>query len=320
VGAVAAAIGLSAPAVELDGLHHRYGARVALDSVSVAVARGELFALLGPNGSGKSTLFRILSTLLRPDGGTARVLGHDVVREPDAVRRQLGVVFQHPSLDALLTVEENVLHHGRLYGLAGRALTTRVEDVLARFALTERRRERVGRLSGGLARRVELAKVLVVGASLLLLDEPSTGLDPLARREFLAHLQSLRDAQGVTVVLTTHHLEEAERCDRIALLDRGRLVALGSPDALKAEIGGDVLMVQAAAPEVLQTALRTRFGLEATLVDGMLRLEVANGHELVPRLVETFPDQVRGITYGKPTLEDVFVHLTGRRFTAGDAN
>jgi ABC-2 type transport system ATP-binding protein len=306
--------------VELDGLHHRYGVRVALDGVSVAVARGELFALLGPNGSGKSTLFRILSTLLRPDGGAARVFGHDVVREPHAVRRQLGVVFQQPSVDALLTVEENVLHHGRLYGLSGRALTTRVEEVLGRFALADRRRDRVGRLSGGLARRVELAKALVVGASLLLLDEPSTGLDPLARREFLAHLQSLRDADAVTVVLTTHHLEEAERCDRIALLDRGRIVALGSPDALKGQVGGDVLLVQAASPEVLQNGLRTRFGLEATLVDGMLRLEVAHGHALVPRLVEAFPEQVRGITYGKPTLEDVFVHLTGRRFAAEEAD
>lgn len=306
--------------MELDRLHHRYGDRVALDGVSVAVARGELFALLGPNGSGKSTLFRILSTLLRPTGGAARVLGHDVVREPDVVRRQLGVVFQHPSLDAMLTVEENVLHHGRLYGLAGRALKTRVEAMLVRFALADRRRERVGRLSGGLARRVELAKALVVGGSLLLLDEPSTGLDPLARREFLAHLQSLRDSEGVTVVLTTHHLEEAERCDRIALLDRGRLVALGSPDELKGQVGGDVLMVQAVSPETLQAALRARFGVEASLVDGMLRLEVAQGHTLVPRLVEAFPDQVRSITYGKPTLEDVFVHLTGRRFAAEDAS
>ena len=317
MGAVAAAIGLSAPAVELTTLRHRYGDRVALDGVTLAVARGELFGLLGPNGSGKSTLFRILSTLLRPDGGSAHILGHDVVREPDAVRHQLGVVFQYPSLDHLLTVEENVLHHGRLYGLGGQALRGRVEAVLERFGLAERRRERVARLSGGLARRVELAKALVVGAQLLLLDEPSTGLDPLARREFLAHLHALREAEGVTVVLTTHHLEEAERCDRIALLDRGRLVALGSPDELKAEIGGDVLMVQAVAPEALHAALRTRFGLEATLVDGVLRLEVARGHELVPRLVEAFPEQIREITYGKPTLEDLFVHLTGRRFAPG---
>jgi ABC-2 type transport system ATP-binding protein len=286
---------------------------VALDGVSFRVERGELFALLGPNGGGKSTLFKILSTLLRAGGGAARVLGHDVAREPEAVRRRLGVVFQHPSVDGALTVEENLVHHGHLYGLAGRALGTALDAVVARLGLADRRRDRVGSLSGGLVRRAELAKALLVRAEVLLLDEPTTGLDPRARREFLLELRALRDADGLTAVLTTHDMDEAERCDRVAVLDRGRLVALGTPDALKAQVGGDVLVVQAPAPEALRDGVKARFGLDGRVVDGTLRLERARGHELVRDLIETFPDEIRAVTYGKPTLEDVFVRLTGHR-------
>ncbi len=310
---------MSVPAVELQELGQRYGPRVALDGLSLTVARGEVFGFLGPNGSGKSTLFKILATLLRPGGGTARVLGHDVTRDADAVRRRLGVVFQQPSIDKLLSVEENLLHHGALYGLARPMLRARVAAMLERFGLAERRGERVGQLSGGLARRVELAKALVVGAEVLLLDEPTTGLDPRARREFLAHLGELRDRDGITVLLTTHHLDEAERADRVAILDRGRLVTLGAPDELKAALGGDVLVVQAASAERLRERMRLRLGLEATVVDGVLRLEAPRAHEMVPRLVDAFPEEIRSITYGRPTLEDVFVHLTGRRFAAAEA-
>jgi ABC-2 type transport system ATP-binding protein len=274
--------------------------------------------LLGPNGGGKSTLFRILSTLQSADGGAARVLGHDVARAPDAVRRVLGVVFQHPSIDPLLTVEENLVHHAHLFGMGGAPLRARVGEVLERLGLAERRRERVSRLSGGLQRRVELAKVLVVGARVLLLDEPSTGLDPGARRDLMAYLRELRDADGITVVLTTHDMEEAERCERVAILDRGRLVADGTPDELKAQVGGDVVVLRAAAPEALREQLRARFGIEAALVDGTLRIEGARGPELVRDLVEAFPDDVQAITYGKPTLEDVFVHLTGHRLSGGE--
>ena len=307
---------MSVPAVELRDLRQRYGDRVALDGVSLTVAPGEIVALLGPNGSGKSTLFKILATLLEPTEGSARIFGHDVRRDADAVRRQMGVVFQQPSIDKLLSVEENLLHHGALYGLARATLRTRVAAMLERFGLTERRGERVGRLSGGLARRVELAKALVVGAEVLLLDEPSTGLDPLARREFLAHLGELRDRDGITVLLTTHHLDEAERADRVAILDRGRVVTLGAPEELKAALGGEVLVIQAASAERLRERLRLRLGLEAAVVDGAVRLEAPRAHEIVPRLVDAFHDEIRSITYGKPTLEDVFVHLTGRRFAA----
>jgi len=303
--------------VEADGLRRRYGERVGLDGVSFRVEPGELFGVLGPNGGGKSTLFRILSTLLPPDAGSARVLGHDVVRAPDAVRRALGVVFQHPSVDALLSVEENLVHHGRLYGVAGADLRRTIDAVVARLGLGEVRRERVGRLSGGFKRRTELAKALVVGARVLLLDEPSTGLDPSARREFLGYLAELRVRDGITVVLTTHDMEEAERCERVAILDRGRVVALGTPQTLTAEVGGDVVVVHAAAVEALREQVRVRFGVEGRVVDGTLRLERARGHELVRDLIEAFPDAVRTVTYGRPTLEDVLVRRTGHRLAEG---
>ena len=308
---------MSPAAVEVEGLHRRYGDRIALDGVSFRVEPGELFGILGPNGGGKSTLFRILSTLLPPDAGTARVLGHDVVGAPDAVRRALGVVFQHPSVDPLLTVEENLVHHGQLYGFAGSALRRATDAVVERLGLGEQRRERVARLSGGFKRRTELAKALLIGARVLLLDEPSTGLDPTARREFLGYLAELRTRDGITAILTTHDMEEAERCTRVAILDRGRLVAVGTPAALTGEVGGDVVVVHGAGLEALRERVRARFGVEGRLVDGTLRLERARGHELLRDLIDAFPDAVRTVTYGRPTLEDVFVRRTGHRLAEG---
>ena len=304
-------------AIDVRDLCHAYGDRQALTGLSFGIREGEIFGLLGPNGGGKSTLFRILATLMRPAGGRASILGHDVTTEPEAVRRRLGVVFQHASVDGKLTVEENLRHQGHLYGLRGRALGGRIDLLLERFGLTDRRRELVERLSGGLARRVELAKGLLPQPAVLLLDEPSTGLDPGARRDLMAYLHRLRDDDGVTVVLTTHYLEEAERCDRVAVIDRGRLVAVDTPQALTAMVGGDVVVVQPVDAEALQEKIRVRFGLACTPVDGTLRLEHARGHEFVRDLVEAFPADVHSITFGKPTLEDVFVRLTGRRLHGG---
>jgi ABC-2 type transport system ATP-binding protein len=303
-------------AIEVDGLRHRYGDREALAGVSFDVREGELFALLGPNGGGKSTLFRIIATILPPTAGTARVLGFDVRAQPHEVRRRIGVVFQHASVDAKLTVEENLRHQGHLYGMSGRALGERIDALLARFGLSDRRGELVERLSGGLARRAELAKGLLPRPSVLLLDEPSTGLDPGARRDLLQYLRELRDEEGMTVVVTTHYLEEAERCDRVGVIDRGHLVALDAPAALTAAVGGDVVVVQPTDVGALQDKVRARFGIEGVRVDGTLRLEHARGHELVRDLVDAFPDDVHSITFGKPTLEDVFVRLTGRRLFA----
>jgi ABC-2 type transport system ATP-binding protein len=300
-------------AVEVDGLRKRYGEREALAGVSFTVRERELFALLGPNGGGKSTLFRILATILPPTDGTARILGFDVRTAAHDVRRRIGVVFQHASVDGKLTVRENLVHQGHLYGLSGRALASRIDELIERFGLADRRNDLVERLSGGLARRVELAKGLLPQPSVLLLDEPSTGLDPGARRELLQYLRRLCDEDGMTVVVTTHYLEEAERCDRVGVIDRGRLVALDAPTTLTASVGGDVVVVQPLDVEVLRRKVLDRFGLHGTRVDGTLRLEHARGHELVRDLVDAFPDDVHSITFGKPTLEDVFVRLTGRR-------
>ena len=307
---------MTPPAVEVDGLRRSYGSREALAGLTFDVQAGELFAILGPNGGGKSTLFRILATLLPPSAGIARVGGFDVRTQAREVRRRIGVVFQHASVDGKLTVEENLRHQGHLYGMRGADLTRRIAELLDRFGLGERRGDLVERLSGGLARRAELAKGLLPRPSVMLLDEPSTGLDPGARRDLLQYLRRLRDDDGMTVVLTTHYLEEAERCDRVGVIDRGRLVALDAPAALTAAVGGDVVVVQPSDVDALRAKVRQRFGLEGVRVDGTLRLEHARGHELVRDLVEAFPDDVHSITFGKPTLEDVFVRLTGRHLFA----
>ncbi len=311
---------ITTPAVEVENLHHTYGSREALVGVSLHVSRGEIFGLLGPNGGGKTTLFKILSTLMPATRGTVRVFDHDLGREPDAVRRHLGVVFQHPSLDPKLTVMENLQHHGHLYGMWGASLQHRAEVLLDRLDLRDRVRDRVETLSGGLQRRVELSKALMHQPDLLLLDEPSTGLDPGARRDFTSYLSRLRDRDGVTVLLTTHILDEAERCDRVGILHRGKLVALGTPEELKARLGGDVVVVQSQNPQQLQVKLRERFGCEPVLVDGSLRVERPRGHEFVREVVDAFPGEVQSVTFGRPTLEDVFIHLAGRRLWTDDPN
>lgn len=304
-------------AVELDRLAFAYGrgpaARQALRDVSFHVPAGETFALLGPNGGGKTTLFKILSTQIRPASGRAFIYGADIDADPAAGRRRLGVVFQNPSLDKKLTLEENLRHQGRLYGLHGARLNRRIDETLERFALADRRKDPVERLSGGLQRRGEIAKSLLHEPDLLLMDEPSTGLDPAARRSLWGYLADLRAAK-VTILLTTHLMDEAARCDRVGILDEGRLRALGEPERLIRQIGGDVIAVETADASSLAVFVRDRFRQEAAVVDGTVRIERPDGHLFVPQLVESFPGRITAITVGKPTLEDVFVHETGRPF------
>jgi ABC-2 type transport system ATP-binding protein len=302
------------PAIEIAHLAHRYGEHEAIRDLSLKIDAGEIFAVLGPNGSGKTTLFRVLSTLIPIQRGEARVLGHELRSESTAVRRQLGVVFQAPSLDKKLTVAENLIHFGRLYGLAGRELKARADEMLARLGVADRKRDLVEKLSGGLRRRVELAKGMLHRPWLLLLDEPSTGLDPAARSDLWQYFMQVRDQDGVTVVLTTHLLEEAERADRIAVMHRGQLVALDTPAALRAAVGGDAITIRAADAESLAAKIADRFQVSPTVVDGVVRLELPAGHEWIPRLIEAFPDRIESITLGKPTLEDAFIHVTGHRF------
>jgi len=305
------------PAVEIANLSFRYGDRTALSDLSFAIARGEIFGLLGPNGGGKTTLFKLISTLIPLQDGDARILGFDLRNDTIALRRRLGVVFQHPSVDGKLTVAENLAHQGRLYGISGSQLRERSAAMLDQLGLGARSGDLVETLSGGLQRRVELAKALLHEPELLVLDEPSTGLDPTARRDFLNYLTGLRDRHGVTIVLTTHHMEEAERCDRIGVLHQGSLAAIAPPADLKSRVGGDVVAIHAHLPQELQKKIAARMQVTAVLVDGILRVERPRGHEFVRDVVEAFGDEIESVTFGKPTLEDVFVHLTGRRFYAG---
>ena len=300
--------------IEVDNLTYSYGDRRALQGVSFSVEKGEIFGLLGPNGGGKTTVFRLLCTLLVAENGQARVLGWDVRKNPFQVRRQIGVVFQSNSLDVQLTVAENLIHEGHLYGLRGRELRKRVEEMLSRVGLRERSHDLVRNLSGGLRRRVELAKGLLHRPPILMLDEPSSGLDPGIRRDLWEYLRMLRDQEEVTILLTTHLMEEAEHCDRLAVLSEGRVVANGSPGALKEKIGGDVIVVQTPAPERLRDQIQEAFSCPSVVVDGTVRLERSEGHRFVAQLVESFPGQIEAVTVGKPTLEDVFVHETGHRF------
>jgi ABC-2 type transport system ATP-binding protein len=277
------------------------------------VTAGEIFGFLGPNGGGKTTLFRILATLARPDVGAVRVFGTDLATQAREVRRRLGVVFQHPSLDLQLDVRENLVHQGHLHGLGGRELAGRIAAALERFGLTERAGQRTRELSGGLRRRVEIAKALLHEPRLLLLDEPGTGLDPGARRDLWATLEELR-ARGVTVLLTTHFMEEADRCDRLVLLSRGTIVAEGTPAALKREIGGDVITLAGPDPEALARDLAALHPeLSPVARDGAVRLERERGHELAARLAEELAGRIDSVTVARPSLEDVFLRRTGHR-------
>jgi ABC-2 type transport system ATP-binding protein len=311
--APAVAMADAGSAVVVEGLSFRYGERLALNDVSFCVERGEIFGLLGPNGGGKTTLFRVLSTLATPAAGRATLLDHDLATQPDAVRASIGVVFQNPSVDPMLTVEENVLCHGKLYGMRGRALTERTRAVLEHLGLQDRIHDRCATLSGGLKRRVELAKGLLPQPSLLILDEPSTALDPGARRDLWSYLELLR-SEGATVLVTTHLLEEAEHCDRIAILDRGVIVSIGRPDDLRKRIGGDVVTIHSDDPDALAALIAQRFGERPVRIADALRIEKPDGHRLLRELVEAFPDRIQGISVSKPTLEDVFVRETGHRF------
>ena len=310
----------AAPVISVQNIVHRYDGRTALDNVSFDVRSAELFGLLGPNGSGKTTLFRILSTLMVPTAGRALIMAFDAAKDPAAVRRQIGVVFQAQSVDEKLTAYENLWHQGHLYGLHGSALKARINEILDRVGLADRTKELVETFSGGMARRVELAKGLLHHPSVLLLDEPTTGLDPGARRDLWQYLEILREQERVSVIVTTHLMEEAERCDRLAILNEGKLVALGTPAELKHEIGGDVILLDATRDaDSLAQRISSRFQVDAAVMGdrsrgNQVRLELENGHRFITGLVETFPGEIQAVSVSKPTLEDVFIHRTGHRF------
>ena len=306
--------------LEVHELAHRYGDTAALQGLSFGVKAGEIFGLLGPNGGGKTTLFRILSTLLKPDAGRASIRGHCVVSESEAVRRQIGVIFRSPSLDLQLTVRENMRHQGHLYGIRGADLETRIDEMLDQVGVRDREGELVRNLSGGLQRRIDLAKGLMHRPSLVLLDEPTTGLDPGARLDLWSYLERARSEQGLSVLITTHLMEDADRCDRLLFLDRGQAAALDSPEALRQSLGGDVVTIRAGDLDNLASELSTKFGQSSEKVDDTLRVRRAGGPEFVPQLFEAFPGQIDAVSVGRPTLEDVFMQKTGHRLWDRDGD
>jgi len=301
-------------AIRIEGLSHFYGPRQALRALDLQIRQGEVFAFLGPNGGGKTTLFRVLSTLIPCRQGEVSILGFDLRTHVNDVRRRIGVVFQAPSLDKKLTVAENIRHQAALYGVGGKLLRDRQQAMMQQLGIADRANELTETLSGGLRRRVELAKGMIHQPRLLLLDEPSTGLDPGARVDLWRYLERLRDDSRVTIVLTTHLLDEAERADRIAILDQGSIVALDRPDQLRASIGGDTITIETEDADFLATAIRECFNVNTAVVGGRVRLEQADAGTWVAKLVEAFPDRVQSITLAKPTLEDVFIQKTGHRF------
>ena len=332
------------PLLSISHLSHQYPDRAtpALSDLCLDIPVGEIFGFLGPNGSGKTTLFRILSTLLAPQSGEVRydfsaplltqdsphstqhssVTQHSpgpLLLHPStfaAIRQQIAVVFQSPSLDKQLTAAENLRHHGHLYGLRGSELESRIDEMLRKVGLDQRPSEYVSKFSGGMRRRVELAKGLLTRPRLLLLDEPSTGLDPAARIDLWKHLRAVREVDGVTILLTTHLMDEAEHCDRLGIMDQGRLAACDSPAALKARIGADMITLASDQPQALAAAIQERFGIAPQILEDRLRIERARGHEFIPPLIEAFTGSnlIRSVSLGTPTLEDVFIQVTGRAF------
>ncbi len=301
------------PRLRVTGLARRFGARVALDGLSFDVAPGEVFGLLGPNGAGKTTAFRLLSGLLPPDAGTVALDGRVVSPAGRDYRARLGVVFQEPSLDLKLTGRENLRLGAALYGLSRAVAAVRIDEALRVMDLGARADEATAKYSGGMRRRIEIARVLLHEPDLLLLDEPGRGVDPDALRRIWDELEARKAARGTSIIVTTHQPEEAERCDRIALLDGGRLTAMGTPDQLRARVAGDVVRVRGERPEDLAETIRTRLGLPGVVLDGDVVLETPRGHEIVPRVVELFPPgRLASVATSRPTLADVFAKLTGR--------
>lgn len=300
--------------IRVNEISHRYGERLALNQLSFEVRASEIFGLLGPNGGGKTTLFRLLSTLLPLQSGSASIAGLDLVSHAKQIRTLIGVTFQSPSLDGKLTVLENLKHQAHLYGISGAPMRERIQTALQHLGLTDRKHDLAESLSGGLKRRVEIAKGLLHSPQVLLLDEPSTGLDPGARHDLWKYLKQLQREEGVTILITTHLMEEAEHCDRLGILHQGELVALGTPDELRASVGGDCLTIRSDNLEQLSQQISDRFGLTPQTINHSLRLEHARGHELLKDLIDAFPELVTSVSLGKPTLEDVFIHETGHQF------
>jgi len=306
-------------AVRVHGLTKRYGEVEAVRGIDLDVAEGELFGFLGPNGAGKSTTIKILCTLVQPTGGTATVAGHDVGTERDAVRRGIGLVFQEPTLDGYLTAEQNLRFHGELYGVPRAELVLRMDEVLEMVGLADRRHDQVMAFSGGMRRRLEIARGLLHSPTVLFLDEPTVGLDPQTRASIWDYIAELRQRKDITVFVTTHYMEEAEHCDRIAIMDQGRIVALDTPEALRSAIGADRIQIRTDDDELAITRLRERLDVDAAVHGGQVTFAVPGGAGFVPRLFTELGVGIASVTVTRPSLDDVFMNYTGRTLNDADS-
>ena len=300
--------------ITVENLSHSYGSRRALDNVSFTVTCGEILCFLGPNGSGKTTLFKILSTLIPPISGSVNILGYDLYTEKNAIRKLLGVVFQDPGLDPKLRVYENLKHQCHLYGYKGKDLNYRISELLEKFDIKDRSNDLVEVLSGGLQRRVEIAKAMVHSPKVLLLDEPSSGLDIAIRRQLSDYLNLLATTENILILITSHLIDEAEMSGKVGILNNGKLVSLGTPTELKSQIVGDVVLIEASNIDVLSGTIADRFSVSTTIINDNLHVACEQGHEFVREVLTAFPDEIENVRIGKPTLEDVFVKLTGNPF------
>lgn len=305
---------LTDTAISVRSLHKHFGETRAVDGIDLDVGKGEIFGFLGANGAGKSTTINVLCTLMSATSGSARVAGYDTEKERDEVRRNIGLVFQESVLDGYLTVEQNLRFHGGLFGIPRNLLVRRIDETLEATGITDRRHDVVMDLSGGLKRRLEIARGLLHSPSLLFLDEPTAGLDPLSRQNIWEYVRGLREARGITVFMTTHYLEEAEYCDRIAIIDRGRIVALDRPERLKSEIGRDRVTLRTRQPEVLVSELAEGFGTAATVRgEDTVEFLVSEGASFVPRLLSRTSADVDSVEVTQPSLDDVFLSHTTER-------
>jgi ABC-2 type transport system ATP-binding protein len=308
------------PAIEVNGLVRRFKAFTAVDGISFTVNPGEVFGFLGPNGAGKTTTVRMLCTLIRPSGGTAEVAGFDLVRRHNDVRRSIGIIFQDPSLDDRLTARENLRFHAMVYKVPRAEVNTRIAETLEWMELADRANEIVRNFSGGMKRRLEIARGLLHAPKVLFLDEPTLGLDPQTRSRIWERLQKLRQERGTTIFLTTHYMDEAENCDRIAIIDHGRIIALDTPARLKAQVQGDCIHLETADDAAAEAEVKQRYGVEVVRDATGLHFEVESGAAFVPGLVRELSVPVRTVSVRPPTLEDVFLKMTGREIRDDEAS
>jgi ABC-2 type transport system ATP-binding protein len=300
-----------APAVTVNDLVKRYDEVEAVRGIGFEVHRGETFGFLGPNGAGKSTTINMLCTLVRPSGGEARVAGHDVVTERDEVRRNIGLVFQDTTLDGYLTAEQNLRLHAELYGVPRNSVGPRMEQVMEMVGLWERRGSLVNTFSGGMKRRLEIARGLLHSPRVLFLDEPTVGLDPQTRSSIWRYIRELKASEDITIFLTTHYMDEAEYCDRIAIMDQGKIIVLDTPEALKASVGQDRVRIETDDEDTTIEELRERFGIDATIAEGAVTFGVPEGEHFVPRLFAELDQPIRAVNVSRPSLDDVFMSYTG---------